>query len=89
MARQKPHYTNGYMAQARALRHAAHADPSTRCWRCGRTLAEARQDDPSDTWQAGHLVDGEVGGALAPEHRSCNARAGQRARERKRHGYDW
>ena len=72
MARSKrPHHQGGYQAQARAVRNAANADPSTRCWRCNQTKAEHKQP-----WQAGHLHDGQAGGILMPECRRCNASAG-------------
>jgi len=64
------HYRGDYHRRARAVRDAANADSSTRCWRCGDT---ARHGDP---WQAGHLRDGDLTSPLAAEHRSCNGRAG-------------
>jgi len=66
----RPHHQGGYARQARLVRAAANANPLTRCARCGEL---ARRGDP---WTAGHVNDGEVGGQLRPEHRSCNASAG-------------
>ncbi len=64
-------YDAAYRRRAARLRAAATADPSTQCWRCGQRAIVG------DPWQAGHLIDGELFSALAPEHRSCNARAGR------------
>ena len=66
-----PHHKGTYLVRARALREAANADPSTRCWRCGG-LAR-----PNDPWTAGHVVDGDAASQLLPEHASCNYRAGR------------
>ena len=88
----QPHHQGSYKGRARRVREAAYRDPTTRCWRCGLTLEEKQRTRPGDTWQAGHLVDGEVDGALAAEHRSCNAAAGARARRSSRlrgGGYQW
>lgn len=86
MARKvKPaHYRGRYHVESRKVRQAANADPSTRCRRCGLTLAERRRTHPKDRWTAGHLVDGQVGGRLVPEHRSCNSAAGATMGNRKR-----
>lgn len=72
------HHRGTYPARARALRARANADPLTRCWRCGRTLAEHpphRNGKPA-RWTAGHLVDGQENGPLAPEASTCNYAAG-------------
>ncbi len=70
----RAHYRGGYARRAAAVRARANVDPTTRCWRCGRTKAEHGQP-----WQAGHVVDGLVGGELRPECRTCNASAGATA----------
>ena len=70
----RPHYDGDYARRAKACRDQANADPTTRCRRCG---GYSRQ---GDAWTAGHVVDGETGGALAPEHASCNYAAGSRSR---------
>ena len=57
------------------MRDAANADPATRCWRCG---GFAREGDP---WQAGHVIDSDPSSPLAPEHTSCNAKAGNQLKE--------
>lgn len=67
-------YRGNWKTRAKAICDAAYADPATQCWRCGKTLA---QHKPGDTWQAGHLHDGDKTSPAAPEARSCNARAGQ------------
>jgi hypothetical protein len=74
----KPHYTGNYTRRARLLRQAANANPDTRCWRCGRTLPEhpPHRSGHPPRWQAGHVVDSQVNGALAPEASTCNASAG-------------
>ena len=70
--------TTEYKVRAKALRQRANADPLTRCWRCGRTLAEeqARQPGKTVTWHAGHTVDGDNTAPLLPEHSTCNTSAG-------------
>jgi hypothetical protein len=65
------HHRGSYAARARKLRAAANADPLTRCWRCGRTLAEV----PGSTWDAGHYLD-NPNGELYAEHSTCNRSAG-------------
>lgn len=63
------------------LREAANADPSTACWRCGKTLAQHgphRNGRPA-YWTAGHLRDGDPSSPLAPEASTCNFRAGAAA----------
>lgn len=75
------HHKGDYPKRAAAVRAAAYADPSTRCRRCGRTLAEvlALGWTPRQAgWQGGHAVDGQVGGPLVPEHARCNETAGAR-----------
>ena len=72
----QPHHSFGYAVQARRVRDAANANALTRCWRCGRTLAEVRQSKPKARWTAGHIVDGQVGGALLAECSPCNYGSG-------------
>lgn len=60
--------------RAKVIRWRAYADPATRCWRCGRTLAEVKAAEPTRRveWHAGH-----TGGPLeplAPECSLCNWR---------------
>lgn len=78
-AKSKAHYSGSYQVRARQVRQAAYANPSTRCWRCGRTQAEHGRK-----WQAGHANDGEIGGLLLAECEGCNTSAGAAAGNRKR-----
>lgn len=74
----RPHHTGSYQARAAAVRAAANANPTTTCWRCGRTLAEHpphRNGKPA-RWTAGHIHDGQIDGPLAPEASTCNYSAG-------------
>ncbi len=71
-AKAKAHRRGTYQRDAARVRAMAYADPNTRCARCGFTLA----DKPGDTWDAGHVNSGQVGGPLRPEHSSCNRSAG-------------
>lgn len=68
------HRTNRWKVLARRICAAAYANPETKCWRCGRTLA---QHPPGDRWQAGH-VDDTNHSLILPEARSCNASHGAR-----------
>lgn len=74
----QPHHAGSYVRRAKKLRDAANANPGTLCWRCGRTLAAhpPHRDGKPATWTAGHLIDGQMGGPLAPEASTCNYRAG-------------
>ena len=80
----RAHYAGTYRRRAAAVRAVANADPSTTCWRCGLTLAEAQRSDPGVRWDAGHVNDGEVDGLLLAEHSSCNRAAGAAAGNAKR-----
>lgn len=84
-AKVKPaHHKGTFHQQSERVRRAAYASPLTRCWRCGLTLAEIRAQKPNAKWQAGHLVDGQINGALAPECSPCNTSHGAAAGNRKR-----
>lgn len=91
--RKGAHHRGSYHVQSRRVRQAAWADPSTRCWRCGRTLAEVRATKPRARWTAGHLVDGQAGGPLLPECEPCNkgrgAAMGNRLRSNTRTPLTW
>lgn len=65
-----PHHAGTYHVDAARVRNAANANPATLCWRCGKPA------QPGDPWTAGHTIDTTPGAPLAPEHRSCNSRAG-------------
>ena len=60
------HRRGSYQRDARRLTRLAYADPTTRCWRCGRTLVEhpPHKTGRAPTWQAGHVNDGQIGGPL-------------------------
>lgn len=86
-AKVKPaHYRGSYHVTSRRVRQAAQADPLTRCWRCGRTLAEhpPHRNGAPARWMAGHIVDGLIGGPLAPEASTCNLSAGATAGNQRR-----
>jgi hypothetical protein len=87
-AKSRAHYRNGYRKLADMVKAAAYADPSTPCARCGLTLAEhpPTKSGKPPSWDAGHVVDGEIGGRLRPEVASCNRSAGARAGNRRRQG---
>jgi hypothetical protein len=55
--------------RAKPIRERAYADPSTRCWRCGRTLAEVKAAEPMRrvVWHAGH-----TGGRWDPLLAECS-----------------
>jgi hypothetical protein len=74
--KQRAHYSGDYKRRAAAVRAAAYRDATTRCWRCGLTLEQIRAERTTATWDAGHINDGVIGGALAPECSPCNRSAG-------------
>lgn len=80
------HHRGTYHVRSRAVVAAAYADPTTTCWRCGRTLGHHRRTVSGNPprWSAGHIIDGEVDGLLLPEVLSCNSAAGGRLRGRRR-----
>lgn len=45
-----------HQLRAGPIRQRAYADPSTRCWRCGLTLAQVQAANPGRkvVWHAGH-----------------------------------
>jgi len=93
MASRKAHYQSAiYDRRAKAVRDAARADPSTRCWRCGRTLDQhplSKTGKPQQ-WVAGHVIDSDPASPLRAEASSCNAAAGARTGNMRRSsGYSW
>jgi hypothetical protein len=66
----RPHYAGNYQARAKAVR-----DNASVCWIC---LEGPRPNDP---WTADHLTPGDPNSALAPAHRSCNSRRGNRTHD--------
>lgn len=88
--RKAAHHRGSYQVRAKRVTDAAYADPSTVCWRCGRTLEQVRRRfrrRSSVRWTAGHVVDGQVDGELRPECSPCNygrgAALGNRHRGRR------
>jgi hypothetical protein len=70
----RAHHRGTHQLRARAVVTAANANPNTRCGRCGLTLTQHtphRNGKPA-TWQAGHVIDGQVNGELRPEASTCN-----------------
>lgn len=78
MAGAPHHATPTYRRTAAIVRRLAAANPGTRCWRCGRTLAEhpPHATGKPATWTAGHVTDGQIDGELRPEASTCNFAAG-------------
>jgi hypothetical protein len=81
-----PHRRGTYATEAKAVRDQANANPATRCWRCGRTLTEIRRTKPHAVWDAGHVIDGQIGGPLRAECSPCNRGRGAAMGNRKRSG---
>lgn len=81
-----PHHRGRHHRRSMAVRAAAYADPDTLCRRCGHRLHEGpeHRHDGTERWEAGHVIDGQVDGPLAPEARSCNRRAAARKTNAKR-----
>lgn len=82
----KQHHSGSFSQQARLMRNAAHADPTTTCWRDGLTLAE---HPVGARWTCGHVDDAELyrlhpspharwidGRLCAPECSGCNYKHG-------------
>lgn len=82
--RKAAHHRGTYQARAKRVTDAAYANPSTRCWRCRRTLAQVQQRKPRARWTAGHVIAGQVGGDLEPECSPCNYGHGARLGNRMR-----
>ena len=85
------HHRGTFGRRALALVAAANADPTTRCWRCGKTLTAhgpTRTGRPPK-WSAGHVNKGEVNGQLLPEVLSCNVAAENEHRIALRRSRTW
>lgn len=89
------HHRGSYHVRSRRVVAQAWLNPDTRCWRCGLTHDEyaAVHGARAARWTAGHLIDGQIDGDLAPEHTRCNssagATAGNRRRTRNRTSRNW
>lgn len=68
------HHQGSYQRASERVRAAAYANPNTLCRRCGEPLQPSVKG--KDRWTAGHVIDGQIGGALSPEHHGCNSSAG-------------
>jgi hypothetical protein len=86
MAGQPHHKDRRYVLASARIRAAANANPNTRCWRCGLTLAEHpnTKTGKPPRWTAGHIVDGDLSAGLRPEVDVCNYQAGAAAGNRNR-----
>ena len=86
-AHNRAHYGGTYPARSKVVREMAYADPSTRCWRSGLTLAEGRAlwGDKVE-WHAGHIIDGDPRSPLAAECEQCNTSRGATMGNLKRLG---
>lgn len=86
MKRKAPHHRGDYHVRSRRLVASAYTNPDIRCWRCGLTHLEAVQlyGQRGAAWTAGHLIDGDIGGPLLPEHAHCNYSAGATAGNQRR-----
>ncbi len=83
--KKRAHYSGDYWKRSAVVRHQAQADPTTRCWRCGLTLDEVRRTvNPTATWDAGHLRDGDPHSPLRPECSPCNRSNGARVGNARR-----
>lgn len=80
------HHRGTYHRRSLALVAAARADPSTRCWRCGKTrdqFGTYSTGRPVD-WDAGHVIAGDPDSPLLPECGRCNRAAGARLGNKRR-----
>lgn len=77
--RRAAHHGREHEVRAKRVCEAAYANPATRCWRCGLTLAEVRAKFPKRrvTWDAGHTIDGDRFCPLLAECSPCNRAAGE------------
>ena len=84
-----PHHRHRYHVTSRAVTAAAHADPTTRCWKCHRTIAQVRETKPRATWCSGHVTPGQVNGPMLPECTECSGREGATMTNSKRTDLTW
>jgi hypothetical protein len=84
--RKQPWHRGNHQRRARAIVQAANADPTTRCWQCGRTKTEHRR-----RWTAGHVHDSQVDGELRAECEPCNFSRGATMGNQRRepHSTNW
>ena len=67
-----------FKERSRALRQAAYADPTSRCWLCGGLLGEGpkHRNGKAATWHADHVEPGNPRSPLRLAHSSCNQSRG-------------
>jgi len=65
--RDKTHYDHTYRKAAKQVR-----DTATICWLCGEGYR------PDDQWTADHVIPADPTSPLAPAHKSCNSRRGNK-----------
>lgn len=91
MARRAPkaaHHKGSYQRRAKRVTDEAYANPFTVCT-CGRTLEEhppTRDRGNPPKWSAGHVVKGEIDGALVPQVLGCNVAEENEHRNAQRRG---
>jgi hypothetical protein len=78
-----PHHRGIHRKLSKAIRQAAYADLSARCWKCDLTLAERQRTHPDAGWVGGHVIAGQVGGAERAECSTCSSREGASIRNTK------
>ena len=86
--RTQPWHRGTHQARARKVVNAAKADPSTACWRCGRTLAAhpPHKNGRRAFWTGGHVYDGQPDSPYLPEASTCNFQHGARKRAAQMRG---
>jgi hypothetical protein len=79
------HHRGTYQRRARALVQRANRAPSTKCWRCGKLLADhrAHRDGRPAFWTAGHVIDSDPNSILMAEASICNFAAGARLKNQR------
>jgi len=83
-AHDRSHYDAQFKQRGKVMREAAAADSTTKCWRCGLTLAEYRAQHPGRevSWHVDHVVPGRTNSPLRMAHSTCNMEEGGRNRHR-------
>lgn len=91
------HHRGKHPAAAKALTSRADRDPTARCRRCGNVKSECGPNGDGRgangrpiRWTAGHIIAGQIDGALQLECSYCNYSDGQaRSRQREPKSDDW
>jgi ribosomal protein L37E len=79
----EPQYRGRYHVVSLANLRAWNADPTTTCWRCGKTLTQVRERYPKAKWNNGHLWPNDPNAPLAAECSPCNTGDANRRRQAK------